>query len=199
MTTTRVLTWLSRAFYALTGVLAVIGGVYVAHHSQPTATRTTTGAHVFAMSASDLHATAIFFAAIMGSALVGTAIRTLATALSWPRALVNIAGLGGFGMLFTGVAFAGTGGSGQGFAVAFAVCGMLIVIASKVAAFVAFGAKDALARVEQGIVGFNDLVASREIPPIPTPLAPYAPSGMTFLPEPTGPGAPAPSPPGPGT
>lgn len=199
MTTTRVLTWLSRAFYALTGVLVVLAVVYVANHSQPTATRTTTGAHVLAMSASDLHATAIFFAAIMGSALVGTAIRTLATALSWPRALVNIAGLGGFGMLFTGVAFAGTGGSGQGFAVAFAVCGMLIVIASKVAAFVAFGAKDALARVERGIAALNDTVASRETTPTPTQSVPYAPSGTSFLPEPTGPGAPAPSPPGPGT
>jgi hypothetical protein len=151
------------------------------------------------MSTGDMHVTAIFFATIMWSGVAGLALRTLTTARSWPRALLSIARLVGFGLLFTGVAFAGTGGSGQGFAVAFAVCGMLIVIASKVAAFVAFGAKDALARVERGIAGLNDTVASRETTPTPTQSVPYAPSGTSFLPEPTGPGAPAPSPPGPGT
>jgi hypothetical protein len=40
MTTTRVLTWLSRAFYALAGLLVVLAVVYVVNHSQPTTTAT---------------------------------------------------------------------------------------------------------------------------------------------------------------
>jgi hypothetical protein len=204
MTATRALTWLSRAFYALAGLLVLLAVVYVATHSQPT---TTTSSREYArtMSAGDMHVTMIFFSTIVWSGLVGSALRTLVTAQSWPRALVNIAGLVGFGLAFAAPMFAVGSESGLGTALAFFAAGFLLIVVSSIVGSKVIGAEEAAASVDNDIARVKDVYRQAQdrnamrappasfapqtfIPPAQT----FMPAERTFVPEP-----PSQEPPGP--
>jgi len=179
----RVLTWVSRVLFAVGLVLFAGLFVYLIARSG-SGEGTTSGGTVTNVSSGEMRVAVIIFAAIAWSFLAGSALRTLSQSMSWPRALLSIAELVGFGVVFAAPIYAVSGRDGMAGALACFLSGFAVIIASKVVAFVAFGAKDALARVERGIAGFNSVVASHETPPTVGGSAPYAPSGMSFVPEP---------------
>jgi hypothetical protein len=197
MMTTRVLTWLSRAFYALAGLLVVLAVVYVATHSQPTTT-TSSREYARAMSAGDIHVTMIYFSTIVWSGLVGSALRTLVTAQSWPRALVNIAGLVGFGLAFAAPMFAVGSESGLGTAFAFFAAGFVLIVVSIIVGSKVIGAEEGAASVDNDIARMKDVDGQAQdrdamrAPPASFAPQTFIPPAPTFVPEP-----PSQQPPGP--
>ena len=189
MNVARALTWASRAFFGLGLVLFASLFVYMATRVGSGAS-TSSGETVSNVSAGDMRTAAMIFTAIAWSFLCGAALRTLVQSTSWPRALLSIAELIGFGVIFVAPIYAISGSDGMAGALACFLTGFAVVVVSRIAGFVAFGAKEAaasagneLARLQGAYRQAQERNASLAQPPSLAPPT-FSPPVQTFMPEP---------------
>jgi hypothetical protein len=160
MTATRALTWVSRALFGMGGALFVAESVYMVTRLGSTEVLAD-GETASSMSSGEAHVAALLFAAVAWSLLSGAAVRVLARAKTWPRALLSISELVGFGLFFVAPLFAVKGGEEMRAAFAFVIAGFLVIIVSRIVSFAVFGAKEAAERLQWGIRQARGTVAGQ--------------------------------------
>ncbi|NYI40109.1 hypothetical protein [Demequina lutea] len=189
MNATRALVWASRVLFGLGLVLFAGLFIYMATQSG-SGDVTTSGGTVTNVSSGEMKAAVIIFAAIAWSFLAGSGLRTLSQSTSWPRALLSIAELVGFGVIFAAPIYAVSGRDGMAGALACFLSGFAVIIVSKLVAFTSFGAKEAAASVGSEIARAKDIYrqaqdrSAMNAPPASFAPQTFMPSAQTFAPEP---------------
>lgn len=189
MSAESVLTWASRALFAVAIVLFVSLFIVMAAGSENQGVDAN-GHTVNLATEGEMRRLVLIFASTAWCGLAGGALRTLAEAASWPRALLEIAPLVGFGMFFAAPLAALAGGSGSPDLFAAAVlfiCGFLVIIVAGTVKTALFGKGGAAVRVQRASGHGRGSIADARVEPYPPPPPPYpgfvAPAGPTFTPE----------------